>query len=80
VGAALLKLALKRKWVIQELDSRALSVTRFGRHELQAARPLPLISKHEFRHPLQAPTDYLICFFPSTLGDHPADVPPAWIC
>ena len=35
VEAALLKLALKRKWVIQELDSRALSITRFGRHELQ---------------------------------------------
>jgi DNA-binding transcriptional ArsR family regulator len=36
LGAALLRLALKRKWVIQELDSRALSVTSFGRRELQA--------------------------------------------
>jgi DNA-binding transcriptional ArsR family regulator len=34
IGAALLKLALKRRWVIQDLDSRALSLTRFGEREL----------------------------------------------
>ncbi|HEY6291204.1 MAG TPA: ArsR family transcriptional regulator [Terriglobia bacterium] len=34
IGAALLKLALKRKWVIQDLDSRALFVTGLGRREL----------------------------------------------
>ena len=34
VGAALLKLALKRRWVIQDLDSRALSLTRLGQREL----------------------------------------------
>jgi DNA-binding transcriptional ArsR family regulator len=34
LGAALLKLALKRKWVTQEMDSRALSVTGVGRREL----------------------------------------------
>jgi len=34
VGAALLKVALKRKWVIQDLDSRALTVTRVGRREM----------------------------------------------
>jgi len=34
LGAALLKVALKRKWVIQDLDSRALSVTNFGRREM----------------------------------------------
>ncbi|HUI41494.1 MAG TPA: helix-turn-helix transcriptional regulator [Terriglobia bacterium] len=34
LGAALLKLALKKRWVIQELDSRALSVTRLGRREV----------------------------------------------
>ena len=34
LGAALLELALKRKWVIQDLDSRALDVTSFGRREL----------------------------------------------
>jgi hypothetical protein len=28
VGAALVKVALKRKWVIQDLDSRALTVTK----------------------------------------------------
>ena len=36
LGAALLQAALKRKWVIQDLDSRVLSVTDFGRRELQA--------------------------------------------
>jgi DNA-binding transcriptional ArsR family regulator len=34
--AAILKLALKRKWVAQELDSRALSVTHLGRREMLA--------------------------------------------
>ena len=34
LGAALLKVALKRKWVIQDLDSRALSVTPLGRREM----------------------------------------------
>jgi DNA-binding transcriptional ArsR family regulator len=34
LGAALLNVALKRRWVTQELDSRALSVTSFGRREL----------------------------------------------
>jgi DNA-binding transcriptional ArsR family regulator len=34
LGAALLKVALKRRWVVQELDSRALSVTRVGRREM----------------------------------------------
>jgi DNA-binding transcriptional ArsR family regulator len=36
LGAALLKIALKRKWVIQDLDSRALTVTSQGRREMQA--------------------------------------------
>ncbi|MGA8493382.1 MAG: helix-turn-helix transcriptional regulator [Terriglobales bacterium] len=34
LGAAVLKVALKRKWLVQDLDSRALSVTSFGRREL----------------------------------------------
>ena len=34
LGAALLKLMLKRKWVVQDLDSRALNVTRPGRREM----------------------------------------------
>jgi DNA-binding transcriptional ArsR family regulator len=34
LGAALLKVALKRKWVLQELDSRALDITRLGRREI----------------------------------------------
>jgi DNA-binding transcriptional ArsR family regulator len=36
LGAALLKAAVKRKWVIQELDSRALSVTSLGRREISS--------------------------------------------
>jgi DNA-binding transcriptional ArsR family regulator len=36
LGAALLDLALKRKWVVQDLDSRALSVTKAGRREMLA--------------------------------------------
>jgi DNA-binding transcriptional ArsR family regulator len=34
LGAALLKVALKRKWVLQDLDSRALDVTSLGRREM----------------------------------------------
>jgi len=34
VGAALLNVALKRKWVIQDLDSRALAITRLGHREM----------------------------------------------
>lgn len=34
LGAAFLKTAIKKKWVSQDLDSRALSVTGFGKREL----------------------------------------------
>ena len=34
LGAALLKLAIKRKWVAQDLDSRAIRVTNTGRREM----------------------------------------------
>jgi hypothetical protein len=34
LGAALLKIALKNKWVLQDLDSRVLSVTHLGRREM----------------------------------------------
>jgi DNA-binding transcriptional ArsR family regulator len=34
LGAALLKLALQKNWVVQDLDSRALGVTRVGKREL----------------------------------------------
>ncbi len=36
LGAALLKAALKRKWVVQDLDTRALDVTSLGRREMLA--------------------------------------------
>ncbi len=34
LGAALLNVAVKRKWVIQDLDSRALAFTSLGRREM----------------------------------------------
>jgi DNA-binding transcriptional ArsR family regulator len=36
LGAALLKLALKRRWAVQDLDSRALEITRLGKRDLCA--------------------------------------------
>jgi len=36
LGAAVLNVALKRKWLLQDLDSRALSVTNVGRREMQS--------------------------------------------
>jgi hypothetical protein len=36
LGAALLKVALKRRWVTQDLDSRALTITNLGRRELSS--------------------------------------------
>ncbi|HEY1160450.1 MAG TPA: helix-turn-helix transcriptional regulator [Terracidiphilus sp.] len=42
LGAALLGVALKRRWVTQELDSRALGVTGLGRRELMTRFGLPV--------------------------------------
>ncbi|HME09735.1 MAG TPA: helix-turn-helix transcriptional regulator [Bryobacteraceae bacterium] len=36
LGAAILKLALKRRWVAQDLDSRTLEITNLGRREMLA--------------------------------------------
>ena len=36
LGAAVLETALRRKWVVQNLDSRSLEITRAGRRELRA--------------------------------------------
>jgi DNA-binding transcriptional ArsR family regulator len=36
LGAALLRIVLKRKWVVQDLDSRTLGVTGVGRREMLA--------------------------------------------
>jgi DNA-binding transcriptional ArsR family regulator len=36
LGAALLKIALKKRWMTQDLDSRALAITGFGRREMLA--------------------------------------------
>jgi hypothetical protein len=42
LGAALLQTAIKRKWVTQDLDSRALALTALGRKELGAQFDLTL--------------------------------------
>jgi hypothetical protein len=34
LGAAVLRLALERRWVLRELDSRALTMTTVGRREM----------------------------------------------
>jgi DNA-binding transcriptional ArsR family regulator len=44
LGAALRKLALRRKWVVEDLDSRILSVTPVGRREMQARFGIPSLS------------------------------------
>jgi hypothetical protein len=36
LGAAVLSVALKKKWVDQDLDSRVLTITRVGRRDMQA--------------------------------------------
>jgi DNA-binding transcriptional ArsR family regulator len=36
LGAAVLEVALKRKWMVKDLDSRILSITGVGRREMQA--------------------------------------------
>jgi DNA-binding transcriptional ArsR family regulator len=35
LGAAVLRIALRRKWMVQNLDSRALDVTSLGRREMR---------------------------------------------
>jgi DNA-binding transcriptional ArsR family regulator len=42
LGAALLKLALRRRWVIQGLHDRAVEVTKLGKREMQARFGLEL--------------------------------------
>jgi hypothetical protein len=42
VGAALLHLALKRRWLARDLDSRILNVTTLGRRELRSRLGLAL--------------------------------------
>lgn len=41
VGAAILDVALTRKWVLRDLDSRALELTPYGRREMRARFGLP---------------------------------------
>jgi DNA-binding transcriptional ArsR family regulator len=42
LGAAVFKMALKRKWVTQDLDSRVLSITSLGRREILMRLGLPV--------------------------------------
>jgi DNA-binding transcriptional ArsR family regulator len=43
LGAAFLLLALRRKWVLQDLDSRALRVTELGRREMLGRLGVPTV-------------------------------------
>jgi DNA-binding transcriptional ArsR family regulator len=45
LGAALLKLAVRRRWVVKDLDSRVLKLTAVGRRELQARFDLQDLGK-----------------------------------
>ena len=45
LGAVLLALAIKRQWVIQDLDSRALEITSAGRREMLARFGLDVSSR-----------------------------------
>ncbi|WP_392889355.1 ArsR/SmtB family transcription factor [Pseudomonas migulae] len=59
LGAALLQTAIKRKWVTQDLDSRALALTALGRKEIGVRFDLKLPSAEtpalrEQRKPLPA--------------------------
>jgi hypothetical protein len=36
LGAAVLAMALRKKWLTRDLDSRALAITRTGQRELRA--------------------------------------------
>ncbi len=51
LGAALLQTAIKRKWLTQDLDSRALALTATGRKEITARFEieLPALAKAERR-------------------------------
>jgi DNA-binding transcriptional ArsR family regulator len=44
LGGALLSVALKRRWVVQDLDDRALTVTSAGRREMRTRFGVPLTS------------------------------------
>lgn len=57
LGAALLQTALKRKWVTQNLDSRALALTALGRREIGArfGVEVPLQAQSKRSQPAAAP-------------------------
>jgi DNA-binding transcriptional ArsR family regulator len=47
LGAALLQVAIKRKWLLQDLDSRALALTTLGRKEISARFGLKVLVPDE---------------------------------
>lgn len=54
LGAALLGVAVKRRWVLKDLDSRALEVTRTGRREMLTWFGLQFVDKSQLagiQHP-----------------------------
>ncbi|MDZ3827135.1 ArsR/SmtB family transcription factor [Pseudomonas monsensis] len=57
LGAALLQTALKRKWVTQDLDSRAVALTALGRREIgtRFGVEVPLQAQSKRSQPAAAP-------------------------
>lgn len=51
LGAALLQAALTRKWVTQDLDSRALTLTALGRKEISARFGVELPVEQQIKRP-----------------------------
>jgi DNA-binding transcriptional ArsR family regulator len=47
LGAALCRLALRRRWITEDLDSRILTVTQLGRREMQARFGVDFRGKEE---------------------------------
>jgi hypothetical protein len=43
LGAALLKLALSRKWMTQDVDGRGLRLTDIGKREMRLAHAAPRV-------------------------------------
>ena len=56
LGAALLQAALKRKWLTQDMDSRALALTTLGRKEIGVRFALALPAADAVRMPRSTPS------------------------
>jgi DNA-binding transcriptional ArsR family regulator len=62
LGAALLSVAMKRKWVVKDLDSRALEITKTGRREMLNSFGLQILHEAPSR-------EIQNCIFPAARED-----------